>query len=113
MACRRSGKTALSEAEKKTQARSASGTEQAAHGILGEGSDGRASGDPDYDEVVGLSEVVIAPHITDTILESDRGPEVAYYLAQHPDKAEAINAMSPIAAARAIGRIEASLPGCP
>ena len=49
---------------------------------------------PDYDEVVGLSEVVIAPHITDTILESDRGPEVAYYLAQHPDKAEAINAMS-------------------
>ena len=54
--------------------RSAGGTEQTAHGILGEGSDGRASGDPDYDEVVGLSEVVIAPHITDTILESDRGP---------------------------------------
>ena len=68
---------------------------------------------PDYDEVVGLSDVVVAPHVTDTILESDRGPEVAYYLAQHPDKAESINAMSPIAAARAIGRIEAILPGLP
>ncbi len=68
---------------------------------------------PDYDEVVGLSEVVVAPHVTDTILESDRGPEVAYYLAQHPEKAEQINGLSPIAAARAIGRIEASLPELP
>lgn len=66
---------------------------------------------PDYDEVVGLSEVVVAPHVTDTILESDRGPEVAYYLAQHPEKADQINGLSPIAAARAIGRIEASLHG--
>ena len=68
---------------------------------------------PDYDEVVGLSEVVVAPHVTDTILESDRGPEVAYYLAQHPEKAEQINGLSPIAAARAIGRIEALLPELP
>ena len=68
---------------------------------------------PDYDEVVGLSEVVVAPHVTDTILESDRGPEVAYYLAQHPEKADQINGLSPIAAARAIGRIEASLPELP
>jgi hypothetical protein len=82
-------RAALSANEQKTQRRSASGTEQAAHGVMGQGSERPCvQALPDYDEVVGLSEVVVAPHVTDTILESDRGPEVAYYLAQHPDKAE-------------------------
>ena len=106
-------RAALSEAEKKTQTAAQAAQNKQRTESRAKAQTAVRQAIPDYDEVVGLSEVVIAPHITDTILESDRGPEVAYYLAQHPDKAEAINAMSPIAAARAIGRIEASLPELP
>lgn len=64
---------------------------------------------PDYDEVLGEAETVVAPHVTDAILTSDRGPEVAYHLAKNPALAEKLNRLSPIAAAREIGRIEAAL----
>lgn len=64
---------------------------------------------PDYDEVLGGAETVVAPYVTDAILTSDRGPEVAYHLAKNPALAEKLNKLSPIAAAREIGRIEAAL----
>ena len=64
---------------------------------------------PDYDEVLGGAETVVAPYVTDAILTSDRGPEVAYHLAKNPALAEKLNRLSPIAAAREIGRIEAAL----
>lgn len=71
----------------------------------------------DYDEVLGGAETVVAPYVTDAILTSDRGPEVAYHLAKNPALAEKLNRLSPIAAAREIGRIEAALekssPGTP
>ena len=63
----------------------------------------------DYDEVMGGADTVVAPYITDAILTSDRGPEVAYHLAKNPALAEKLNRLSPIAAAREIGRIEAAL----
>lgn len=64
---------------------------------------------PDYDEVVGLSDLQIAPHVAETLLDSDVGPAVAYHLAKNPDLAERINAMSPLAAAREIGRLESAV----
>lgn len=64
---------------------------------------------PDYDAVVGKSSVQVAPHVVDTLLDSDSGPELAYHLAKHPETVRRINALSPLAAAREIGRIEASL----
>lgn len=67
------------------------------------------SSTPDYDEVVGKSSVQVAPHVVDTLLDSDSGPELAYHLAKHPETVKRINALSPLAAAREIGRIEASL----
>ena len=63
----------------------------------------------DYDEVMSGADTVVAPYITDAILTSDRGPEVAYHLAKNPALAEKLNKLSPIAAAREIGRIEAAL----
>lgn len=72
---------------------------------------------PDYDEVLGGAETVVAPYVTDAILTSDRGPEVAYHLAKNPALADKLNKLGPIAAAREIGRIEAALekssPGTP
>ena len=64
---------------------------------------------PDYDAVVGKSAVQIAPHVVDTLLDSESGPELAYHLAKHPETVKRINALSPLSAARELGRIEATL----
>lgn len=64
---------------------------------------------PDYAEVVGQSDVPAAPHVLESILDSDVGPQLAYHLAKHPDVAERLNAMTPVQAAREIGRLEAAV----
>ncbi len=66
----------------------------------------------DYDKVMkqavndGLR---FAPHLHDLILDSNKSAHLAYYLAGKPEKARALNAMSPLQAAREIGQIEARL----
>lgn len=64
---------------------------------------------PDYAEVVGASDVPAAPHVLESILDSDSGPQLAYHLAKNPELAEQLNAMTPVQAAREIGRLEAQL----
>lgn len=61
---------------------------------------------PDYDAVVGASEVPAATHVLESILDSDVGPQLAYHLAKNPDVLERLNGMTPIQAAREIGRLE-------
>lgn len=63
----------------------------------------------DYDAVVGAADVTITAAISDILLTSDKGPEVAYYLAKNPSVVERLNSLSPTAAAREIGRLEAAL----
>jgi hypothetical protein len=66
---------------------------------------------PDYDDVMAeADDVIISDAMQQTILEADRGPEVAYWLAQNREEAERIAKLPALAAARAIGRIEAGLP---
>lgn len=64
---------------------------------------------PDYADVVGSSEVPIAPHVGQALMDSDRGPELAYHMAQNPDVAERLNKLSPIKAAMELGRLETAL----
>lgn len=64
---------------------------------------------PDYAEVVGASDVPAAPHVLESILDSDSGPQLAYHLAKHPDVAQRLNELTPVQAAREIGRLEAQL----
>lgn len=64
---------------------------------------------PDYAEVVGASDVPAAPHVLESILDSDSGPQLAYHLAKNPELAEQLNVMTPVQAAREIGRLEARL----
>lgn len=64
---------------------------------------------PDYQEVVGQSDVPAAPHVLESILDSDVGPQLAYHLAKNPDVAERLNDMTPVQAARELGRLEAQL----
>lgn len=72
-----------------------------------------AAAHPDYEEVAKAEHVPITKEMAEAIIESDDAPAIAYYLGQNLEEASAIAAMSPIAAARAIGRIEAKLSAKP
>lgn len=68
---------------------------------------------PDFEEVArdpAMRRVFSAmPHITDAIMESDRGPEIAYYLGKNRQKAIELAQMHPLRAAVELGKIEAKL----
>ena len=63
----------------------------------------------DFDSVVAGADVPVAKHVEEAILESEKGPELLYHLAKHPELAERLSGMSVREADREIGRIEASL----
>jgi len=72
---------------------------------------------PDFNEKIqSLSDVTdtISPefgeYLAATIMSMDRGPELLYYLADHPDEAKQIVSSSPVSATIALGRIEGRLP---
>jgi hypothetical protein len=64
----------------------------------------------DYDSVMeDAQDIPINQHVAEAIQTSDVGADVAYYLGKHPEEAERINGLPPLAAARAIGRIESRI----
>ena len=62
---------------------------------------------PDFDEIVASSDVVVNDDIRDAILESDVGPQILYHLAENDEIAKKIAGLSPKAALREIGKLEA------
>ncbi len=62
---------------------------------------------PDFDEVVDSGHA--AEHVIDIIGDSDLVAELAYHLGKNPETARKLSAMSPTAAAREIGKIEARI----
>ena len=67
----------------------------------------------DYRDVAYDPSVPITSAMAEAIAESDVGPQVAYYLGKNRDEAARIAGLSPLAAAREIGRIEARLAAKP
>lgn len=63
----------------------------------------------DFESVALSDEVPVTPAMGDLIKTSDVGADVAYHLGQNRGLAAQIAKMNPLEAARAIGRIEASL----
>lgn len=63
----------------------------------------------DYYEVAHNESVPISSAMAEAIAESEEGPALAYHLGKNPDIAEQIASLSPLAAARELGRIEARL----
>jgi hypothetical protein len=63
----------------------------------------------DYKEVVSSATVEIPDFMVMAIKESDQGPMLVYYLAQHPDEAKKIAAMRPIQALKQLLQIEKGL----
>lgn len=68
---------------------------------------------PDYDNVVGSSDVPVRDHVRDALLESERGPELAYHLARNPEFAAQLNNMSEVRATLELGRLESQLDQAP
>ena len=62
---------------------------------------------PDFDAIVASSDVVVNDDIRDAILESDVGPQILYHLADNEEAAKRIAGLSPKAALREIGKLEA------
>jgi hypothetical protein len=64
---------------------------------------------PDFEQVMAASTAPMSQAMAEAIKDSDIGPKVAYHLAQNPDIATRLSRLEPLAAAREIGRLEASL----
>lgn len=64
---------------------------------------------PDYDDVIEAADVPVSHAMAQAITESELGPRVALYLANHPAEADAMLNLSTSATLRAIGRIEAKI----
>jgi hypothetical protein len=65
---------------------------------------------PDYDTVMAAAaNVHVSAAVQDALLDSDRGPELAYHLAKNPAEAQRLNGLSPRQVDREIGRLEERL----
>jgi hypothetical protein len=67
---------------------------------------------PDFEQVLGAFRNAggdFAPHVIEELMESEKGPMLAYTLAKTPGLAAQLNALSPRDAAREIGRLEAKV----
>lgn len=63
----------------------------------------------DYADVIGKSEIAVPFHVHQAILESDQGPQIAYFLALHPEEAKRIAQLKPLAAVKRIASLERDL----
>jgi hypothetical protein len=61
----------------------------------------------DYDAVLEASDVPLPLGLLQSIQESAQGAQLAYHLATHPDDAAALSVLSPAAALKALGKLEA------
>lgn len=61
---------------------------------------------PDFDQVAHSQHVTYSNAMIQLVQESDLGPEIAYHLGKNPREADRIARLSPLSAAREIGRLE-------
>jgi hypothetical protein len=64
---------------------------------------------PDFEDVVANSDAPMTPPMRYAIEASEFGPQMAYHFANNPNEAEDIAQLSPLDAARAMGRLEERL----
>ena len=67
----------------------------------------------DFDEVALDPDIPVSAAMAEVIQDSEAGPDLAYFLGQNPVEAARIATLSPIAAARELGKIEAKLTPAP
>ena len=105
----RAARKALSEYEAKTKAESAkSEQERIAEKWEQHKNTGREKYE-DFDEVIESYDGPITPAMSEALLTSEVGADLAYWLGKNPEKAAEIAKLSPIATARELGKIEARI----
>lgn len=63
----------------------------------------------DFTEAIQASEVQVVDYVSQTLLRSEMGPQLAYFFAKHPDEARKVNRMHPVEGIRYITRLEGDL----
>lgn len=63
----------------------------------------------DYDETVNRTDIQVPQSVQLAVFELENGPDIVYHIGKHPELAEKLCNMSPLAAVAEIGRISASL----
>ncbi|WHQ72530.1 hypothetical protein [Methylorubrum extorquens] len=65
---------------------------------------------PDFDAALSAAkDREVKPHVTELVIESEKGGLLAYYLAKNPDVLTKLNGMSEREAAKTVGKLEARL----
>lgn len=68
---------------------------------------------PDYEEVAHAPDVYFTNAMAATIQESEKGPDIAYFLAKNPAEFEKIAKLSPFLQAKELGKLEAKFESAP
>ena len=63
----------------------------------------------DFVDVVYNPDLVLSEDMIGIAFDSDKGPEILYYLGKNPTESARIAALTPVQAARELGRLEASI----
>jgi hypothetical protein len=63
----------------------------------------------DWDEKIGTLTVPISQELHNAIVESELGPEVVYYVANHPEEGDRISKLSPARQIAEFGKLEARI----
>jgi hypothetical protein len=61
---------------------------------------------PDYRETIEKADITMRVHLLEYIRDSESGPELAYYIAKHPEEAERLNKLTPIKGLAEMGKLE-------
>jgi hypothetical protein len=64
---------------------------------------------PGLKATIAKADIQVRNHVVGLIVESEKGPLIAHHLAKNPSKVAELNRMSPLAAAKEIGRLESRL----
>jgi hypothetical protein len=96
----------LAEREQQTQQEALRATEQAAQQALEQRIRETMARHPDYDEVIETSDFTASPQLFAELRDSEVGPEIAYYLAQHPEEGQRLNQLPPRQLTRAVLQLE-------
>lgn len=62
---------------------------------------------PDFEAMVGSSDIAVSNEVRDAIFESEVGPRILYHLAENPEIAEKLQGMTLTRALATIGKLEA------
>lgn len=96
----------LASVEKERQDRDAAAQRKASVEKWMERADNFRDSVDDFDEVLAVR-VTISPVMQEAIITSDVGPQIAYHLGKNPKEAARLANLSPVHAARELGRLEA------